>query len=591
MLRTSQLLFCLLLGSFSLASIAQDTQQNTPLTQDNIDPSIQSQGSEVLPDESRDQLDLSMFDFSTVPSIEELDEMLPEEIDDLLGLSPSYDIPVAARRSMRRLGLLDQSEGGLPEGSLARQPQALVRAILVGLKGPVLSRWGHILLRRSLVSRMRAPVGMTSVEFAGLRAAALNAMGEYHVARTFLQEIDTTNWDSRVIDAALDAYIATSDLVGLCPLVRLRPRLREDVQWEMLSAICNSFAGEVVLGARQLDSLLQAEATADIDILLAQRLSGAAGVGRRAVKLEWAGVDSLSPWRFALANALGEEIPENLLANIAPYYERISATSPMLAVEKRAQGADRAAAEGIMSSQAIIDLYSQIYSHELPNGGPVDTAALLREAYTGQTIETRLSSLQRIWGDDPKTRYGRYVLTSHASALLSPSPSLLGSADDLLISMLSSGFDNDAESWASIVQPGGKAWALIALSRNDRSVSISQNEISLYLEKDDSLDRRSSAYLLAGLAGLRRISEEDFQKLVLDLNFDLTRESAWSQAISQAAQVSNAALVSLLVGLGMQGDSWAEMTPRHIYFIVRSLADVGLDAEARMIAAEALARA
>ena len=79
--------------------------------------------------------------------------------------------------------------------------------------------------------------------------------------------------------------------------------------------------------------------------------------------------------------------------------------------------------------------------------------------------------------------------------------------------------------------------------------------------------------------------------MVLDLNFDLTRESAWSQAVSQAAQVSNAALVSLLVGLGMQGESWAEMTPRHIYFIVRSLADVGLDAEARMIAAEALARA
>ena len=52
----------------------------------------------------------------------------------------------------------------------------------------------------------------------------------------------------------------------------------------------------------------------------------------------------------------------------------------MLALEKRAQGADRAAAEGIMSSQAIIDLYSQIYSHELPNGGPVDTAALSREA-------------------------------------------------------------------------------------------------------------------------------------------------------------------------------------------------------------------
>ena len=55
--------------------------------------------------------------------------------------------------------------------------------------------------------------------------------------------------------------------------------------------------------------------------------------------------------------------------------------------------------------------------------------------------------------------------------------------------------------------------------------------------------------------------------------------------------MDNAALVALLAGLGMQGDGWARMTARHLFRIVDSLNRVGLSAEARMIAAEAVARA
>ena len=47
----------------------------------------------------------------------------------------------------------------------------------------------------------------------------------------------------------------------------------------------------------------------------------------------------------------------------------------------------------------------------------------------------------------------------------------------------------------------------------------------------------------------------------------------------------------MLAGLGMQGASWDRMTARHLYHIVSALRRVGLNAEARMIAAEAVARA
>ena len=46
---------------------------------------------------------------------------------------------------------------------------------------------------------------------------------------------------------------------------------------------------------------------------------------------------------------------------------------------------------------------------------------------------------------------------------------------------------------------------------------------------------------------------------------------------------------ALLAAAGMQGE-WDKIPPYHLYHIIRALHDVGLDAEARMIAAEALVR-
>jgi hypothetical protein len=74
----------------------------------------------------------------------------------------------------------------------------------------------------------------------------------------------------------------------------------------------------------------------------------------------------------------------------------------------------------------------------------------------------------------------------------------------------------------------------------------------------------------------------------LGVNFQ--RETPWSARIDRAAQYGNQTLVALLAGVGMQGSGWDRMTARHLFHIVRALDRVGLNAEARMIAAEAVAR-
>lgn len=113
-----------------------------------------------------------------LPTLAELDSMSNDQIDELLGLKPKFDIPASVRRSMERVGVIDSTEGGMPSQALAGQPASLVRAALRGTKGPLVSRWGHILLRRTLASRLAAPADMNPVEFAALRANVLNKLGE-----------------------------------------------------------------------------------------------------------------------------------------------------------------------------------------------------------------------------------------------------------------------------------------------------------------------------------------------------------------------------------------------------------------------------
>lgn len=544
-----------------------------------------------LPAITRDEL-------ARLPSLEELEELSTEELDALLGLKPKFDIPPGARRAMTRVGVLTVDEGGLPPRALARQPSALVRAALAGNKGPMVSRWGHILLRRALASRMAAPEGMAPAEFAALRVGLLNRLGEFAVARALVQDIDTADWSPDLTAQAIAAYLGAGDITGACPAVRLQGSAREDGEWQLMQAICNAYAGESALAASQLDRALFRGVAPRIDVLLARRFAGAAGRGQRAVEIEWDGVEELNPWRFALANALGEPVPASLLdstlaAPAGAYYARSGALLPMLPAAERAPFAARAAREGVFSAQALIDLYSAVYADPAASGDAATHAATLREAYLASDPADRIAAMQRLWdtgeaigGGDG---HGARVLTAYAAARIPAAAAHAEAAGALIAAMLTAGLDRDALAWRNVVEEGSLGWALIALAAPGGG-TIAQDAVDGFIDADDSAGARKSAFLVAGLAGLGKLSAGDRNALAGKAGIDLARQTRWSRAIARAAEVDNPTLVALLAGLGMQGSSWKAMTPLHLYHITAALRRVGLEAEARMIAAEAVAR-
>lgn len=525
---------------------------------------------------------------SNLPPLDQLEKMDPDQLDELFGLKPKYDIPPGAQRSLEKIGIIGLDEGGFPSRSLAGQPASLIQAVLAGTKGPLVSRWGHILLRRALSSRLDAPQDMDPVDFAALRAQVLDRIGEGAAARALVQDVDSANYNPSLTSAAFDAYLQTGDIVGICPVAQLKGDLLDTPEWQMTRSICAAFGGEARRAQQDLERARSRGIAPRIDVLLAERYAGAAGEGRQAVTIEWDGVDDMTPWRLALSRALGIDIPDRLRDETGSTLFRNDVYFPATPLAQRAAAADHAARDGILSSTALVDLYSQLWTDPDVDDGAKAPAGQLREAYVASGPQERLSAMQSLWGGKPD--YARQVLTAYAAARLPADKDMAKDAAPIIASMLSAGLDRNAMPWMSVVDEGSLAWALLAVAQPPRQGAIPSSAVDSFIGDDNSPEQRKSRFLVAGLAGLGRLDQGDANSLASRLGVNFNSQSKWTRAIDLAGQYRNPALVALLAGLGMQGGGWDKMTARHLFHIVRALEQAGLDGEARMIAAEAVAR-
>jgi hypothetical protein len=129
------------------------------------------------------------------------------------------------------------------------------------------------------------------------------------------------------------------------------------------------------------------------------------------------------------------------------------------------------------------------------------------------------------------------------------------------------------------------AWALIALA-SPRPGEISAGRISTFEDNDSSADSIRTRLLVAGLAGLGRLPLDTAQ----DLGLRTGVENRWTRLLERAVERGQQGTVVLLSATGMQTGSWAGVPPENLYRIVSALRRVGLEYQARMIAAEAVAR-
>lgn len=530
--------------------------------------------------------------------VDPLDSIDPNTLDALIARArPKEDIPPRAQRSLARVGVIDQVDGGFPATSTHYLNGAFVEPLLAQMNGPLVSRWGHILVRRALASRLDTPVGMNGADWAALRAGLLLRMGEADAARAMVQSVDSGFFTPGLEDAAMGSFMATADPIGLCPVTALTASGRPGWNWDLARAICSAYTGDGPPAMAQFDRLIRRGGGARIDVLLAEKFAGAATATRRAVTIDWKDVDGLTPWNTGLAFATGIEPPQDLREKAWADYAVLAVRAPMLPLATRCAAADVAGGRGILSSAAMVDLYSQVAAIDAADGAVQDKtwgplAAQLRTAYVATDAGDRLAAIKALWGspDDPEKAYSRLVLTAYAAARMVPSQDMAGDARTLIASMLTAGLDANAARWGAVVPAGSGAWGLVALAAPVKSAVINGEVLDSFQSEDDSSGALRSQFLLAGLMGLGRVDDATGQAFAGKLKLNLGRETRWTRAIDDAAASDNPALVALLAGFGMQAASWDKMTAVHLYHIVSALRRVGLEGEARMIAAEAVAR-
>jgi hypothetical protein len=97
--------------------------------------------------------------------------------------------------------------------------------------------------------------------------------------------------------------------------------------------------------------------------------------------------------------------------------------------------------------------------------------------------------------------------------------------------------------------------------------------------------------LFAGLAGLGRVPNGDVQSMAESFSVPIARRTKWGDALDEAVRLRSPGAVAVLCAVGLQARRWSDVPPEHLYRVVSALRHVGLEAEARMIAAEAISRA
>ena len=529
--------------------------------------------------------------------VEAIDRLSP--LDELLTAKPVQQVeyPRDARRDPRFAGTLDPVAldlGSRPWGSASGKS---LEIIMRRMDTPLASRWMHIGLRNALLAMGQAPADVNSADWAAERAWLLLRMGEADAARLLVASVDSDRFTPKMRQVALQSALASSDPSAMCPLEsgisKVEPRVAP-----LVTAICASLSGEAERAASDIEAARRRGRVGAIDLALADKVVGAGAETSRAVTIEWEPVDRLNSWRYGLSTATAMMPPERLV-NAAPLQTQAwLARAPMFSASQRLPSARIAAGLGVLSSQALIDLYSNAYDAADPDELGGTDAWQLRLAFIGKDEDARLSAMRKLWGGAQGSvdRMASQVLLSRPARRVRPNGDLQADAVDLVASLLAGGFDREAARWAPVIgdmddQQADAVWAMLALGAPDASsLGIDVSRIEDFADRDQSEGKQRTALLIAGLAGLGRIDAAAAGRLSRDYQLGLGAETAWTRLIDGAMRRRQAGTALLLTASALQGGDFEQVRGIYLYHSINALQRTGQGYLARMIAAEALAR-
>jgi hypothetical protein len=530
------------------------------------------------------------------PSEGGTDETAVEEVSgaSLQPPAPPVEYPGWARRDPWTVGSLNPEDAGITSDAWGGANGPFLSSLMRRMQTPLASRWAHIALRNALLAKLRAPVNVNPIDWVAERAWLLLRLGEADAARMLVAGVDADRFTPKMVQVGVQTALASADPQALCPLEDGIHQYDAAVQ-RLVQAMCASLAGEPEAAAAMIDQARRFGRIGGVDLALTEKVVGA-GANGRASTIEWDPVDSLTAWRFGLATGTGVAPPDRLMNAAAPRLRAFQARAPMLSPQQRLPSAMIAAGLGVFSSQTMVDLYSAIYDTTDPGDLGDSDAWQLRQAFIAKDPESRLAAIRRLLatGKNGLQKEAARALVARAATLVEPDAKLAKDAPELISAMLAGGYDQAAGRWIPAVNgmddaDSDRCWAMLALSAHNVT-DVGTGRINSFIRRDQSRDRARSALLVAGLAGLGRISVDTANSLNRRYGLGLGHITNWTKMIDAAAARGQGGTVLVLTGTGFQTPTFDRLPSAHLYHAVSALNRTGQGFTARMIAAEALSR-
>ncbi len=529
----------------------------------------------------------------------DVSELTPEEAADamVVEIAPPIEMPEGSRRDPASVGPLPAAQTGFGDRPWGGSSGKFLSILLRRTDTPLASRWGHILLRNALLTNARAPADVNPADWVAERAWLLIRMGEADGARMLVSGVDVADFTPKLFQVGVQSALANADPSGLCPIEEGLAKVERGIA-PLARAMCASLSGNSAVASADIETARRRGRFDPIDLVLADKVVGAGAESARAVTVEWEPVKRLNAWRFGLATATGMVPPAALMNASSPQVRAWQARAPVLTAEQRLESARIATGLGVFSSQALIDLYAEIYDLTDPSDLAQTDAWQLRLAVTGRKVDDKIGAFRKLHDGTQGSieREATRALLARAAVRIVPDADLQEVAPDLISAMLAGGFDREAARWAGVIEDmddefADRCWAMLALGApTARGIDLGGGRVGDFIDRDTSRGKQRSALLVAGLAGLGRISTGAAGQLSERHGLGLGGRSEWTRVIDGASMRRQSGTVALLAAVGLQAPGFDSVPGFHQFHIITGLNRNGQEFAARMIAAEALSR-
>ena len=502
------------------------------------------------------------------------------------------------------VGLLDESRGGFGIDMWVSTGLGLLERTLPSLPMGTDSPAMQDLARRLLLSDARAPRGEGSGRnLLAIRIERLVAGGETEAANQLIALAAARDGDPALARAEVDGLLLAGDNAGACARIGDAVRDDDDPFWLKGLTFCRALRAERATARLAVDLLRELGETEDEAFFaLVRALNGD----------ETARVESLveaTPLHLAMMRAANLPIPADAVAGAPPAVLRAIAAAPNTIPDVRLDAAERAAAAGVLPAARVAQIYGGFVFEAESVAGAIETARFAEGSWSNALLYRlgleRGDAVGRTEVAQAFVRRARerggFITAAHIMepmiATLEPSGALDFAIADLVPALLATGEAEAAATWFARADAAVamSLWPLMQIALPPEAMPLGAAAPGAWwraqagLPADERSARAALVFTLLEALG-HEIAADDWEPLFegrLMVATDMPAAALWRGlgAAAAAGAVGETVLMALLA-LGEAGPAGAH--PTMLGAVVDALRRVGLEAEARSVALEAV---